>query len=304
MSDTRSDVTIRSGSDDLAAWLYQPQSNSGPAPCVVMAHGFSATRRDALPAYAEHFAAAGFGVVLFDYRGFGDSAGEPRQVISIRRQQQDYEAVVAFARRQSWVDPERIAVFGSSFSGGHAIDVAAGDPRIAAVVVQAPFADGLAQLRITPPLNALRMTVDGIRDLIRGARGRAPILIKAAGPPGTYAVLTAPEAGPGFDSIVAPDSRWQNAIGARIMLFVGAWRPVRTAAKVRCPMLVCVCDGDATTPPAAAIKLAGNAPRAEVVHYPIGHFAIYIGDHFDRAIADQTQFLERVLQPARVAAAA
>ena len=304
MSDERSDVLIRSSGDELAAWVYKPEAGAGPSPCIVMAHGFSATRSDRLPAYAEHFAAAGFGVVLFDYRGFGDSAGEPRQVISIRRQQQDYEAVIAFARSQSWVDPERIAVFGSSFSGGHAIDVAARDQRIAAVVVQAPFADGLVQLRITPPLNAVRMTFDGLRDLAAAARGRAPVMIPAAGPAGSYAVLTAAEAEPGFAAITGPQSRWKNEIGARIMLFVGAWRPVRTAKNVRCPVLVCVCDADQTTPPGAAVKLAHKTPRGEVVHYPIGHFDIYVGEHFERAVADQTRFLERVLMPARVAAAA
>ena len=304
MNDERSDVLIRSGGDDLAAWVYEPEVGAGPSPCIVMAHGFSATRSDRLPAYAEHFAAAGFGVVLFDYRGFGDSGGKPRQVIQIKRQQQDYEAAIAFARAQDWVDPERVAVFGSSFSGGHAIDLAARDQRIAAVVVQAPFADGLAQLRITPRRNAARMTVDGLRDLAASARGRAPVMIPAAGPPGSYAALTAAEVEPGFAAIAGPQSRWKNEIGARIMLFVGAWRPLRTARKVRCPVLVCVCDADETTPPAPAVKLARNAPRGELVHYPIGHFDIYVGEHFERAVADQTRFLQRVLMPARVPAVA
>ena len=198
MTITPSDVQIRSGADELAAWAYRPGGER--LPCIVMAHGFSATRRDALPAYAERFAAAGFGVVLFDYRGFGDSGGEPRQVVDIRRQQHDYRAAIAWARRQEWIDPARIALFGSSFSGGHVIDVASHDPAIAAVIAQAPFADGLAQLRITPPVTALRMTIDGLRDLWAGSRGRPPVMIPPAGPPGSYAVMTAPEAEPGFDA--------------------------------------------------------------------------------------------------------
>ena len=139
MSITPSDIRIRSGADELAAWVYEPGRAGERVPCVVMAHGFSATRADGLQPYAERFAAAGFGVVLFDYRGFGDSGGEPRQVIDIRRQQEDYEAAVRFAGRQDWVDPERVALFGSSFSGGHVVDVASRDHRIAAVVAQAPL---------------------------------------------------------------------------------------------------------------------------------------------------------------------
>ncbi|HEY5143893.1 MAG TPA: alpha/beta fold hydrolase [Solirubrobacteraceae bacterium] len=305
MAHTRTDVTIPSGADELAAWLHRPEpAADARIPCIVMAHGFSATRADALPAYAERFADAGFGVVLFDYRGFGDSGGAPRQVIDIRRQQEDYEAAIRFAARQSWVDPERIALFGSSFSGGHVVDVASRDQRIAAVIAQAPFADGLAQLRHTPPKVAARGTLDGLRDLLAAARGRAPVMIRPAGAPGSYAVMTAPEAEPGFAGIVASDSRWQNAVGARIMLFVGAWRPVVKARAVTAPLLVCVCDADETTPPAPAVQMALNAPRGEVVHYPIGHFDIYTGADFERAITDQLAFLERVLTPATVGAPA
>ena len=97
MTHTREDLTFTSGGDQIAAWLYRP-SASAPVPCVVMAHGFSATRRDRLPAYAERYADAGFAVLLFDYRGFGDSGGGPRQVIDIRRQQEDYEAAIVAAR--------------------------------------------------------------------------------------------------------------------------------------------------------------------------------------------------------------
>jgi len=297
-----SDERIRSGADELAAWVYRPEGEH--LPCVVMAHGFSATRSDALPAYAERFAAAGFGVVLFDYRGFGDSGGEPRQVVDIRRQQRDYRAAVEWARRQDWVDPARVALFGSSFSGGHVIDVASQDPSIAAVIAQAPFADGLAQLRITPPANALRATVDGLRDLWADARGRPPVMIAPAGPPGSYAVMTAPEAEPGFAGIVGEDSRWRPEVGARIMLFVGTWRPVRLARRIACPVLVCVCDRDETTPPGPAARMGRSAPLGEVVHYPIGHFDIYLGEAFEQAVSDQIAFLERALTPERVGAAA
>ena len=93
------DVRIPSHGEQLAAYLYRPEPAEGDAPCVVMAHGFSATRDDGLPAYAEAFRDAGFAVVLFDYRHFGASTGEPRQLLDIGRQHDDYRAVVAWARR-------------------------------------------------------------------------------------------------------------------------------------------------------------------------------------------------------------
>jgi uncharacterized protein len=254
-----------------------------------MAHGFSATRQDTLPAYAERFAAAGMAVLLFDYRHFGASTGEPRQLLDIGRQQADYRAAIAFARTLGGIDAHRIALFGTSFSGGHVVAVAAKDPSIAAVVSQAPFADGLAAVRITPPLTALA--------------GRAPRLMPAVGPPGSFAVMTQPDAQPGFEAIVPAGSHWRNEVAARVMLRVALYRPVRSAASVACPLLVCVCERDTTTPPGPAVKMGERAPRGEVARYPIGHFDIYVGDHFERAVADQTAFLQRHLAPVAPAAA-
>lgn len=302
MAHIREDLTFDSGGVPLAAWLYRPAAAEDDAvPCVVMAHGFSGTRRDGLEPYAERFADAGFGVLLFDYRSFGDSGGEPRQVISIRGQQEDYRAAIRAAARVAWVDPARIVLFGSSFSGGHVVTVAAGDAQIAAVIAQAPFADGVAQLRSSPPRVSARMTVDALRDAVGAAFGRPPVTVAATGPPGGYAVMTAPEAEPGFRAIVGADSRRSEEVAARVMLHVGLWRPVSDARRVACPVLVCVCDRDETTPPAPAAQMARNAPRGEVVHYPIGHFDIYVGDAFERAVTDQVEFLRRVLAPSAAA---
>jgi uncharacterized protein len=300
----REDLTFVSGADTCAAWLYRPEAVAGTVPCVVMAHGFSATRGDRLPAYAERFAAAGMAVLLFDYRHFGDSTGEPRQLLDIGRQQADYRAAIAFARTLGGIDAQRIALFGTSFSGGHVVAVAARDPSIAAVVAQAPFADGLTAVRVTPPLTALRATALGLLDQAAGLSRRDPRLMAAVGPPGSFAVMTKPDAQPGFEAIVPADSRWRNEVAARVMLRIALYRPVRSAANVACPLLVCVCEGDTTTPPGAAIKMGERAPRGEVVRYPIGHFEIYVGEHFERAVADQTAFLQRHLAPVTPAVAA
>src|ERR1044072_717076 len=133
----RTDVTVPSGDDTLAAWLYLPDSSTGRTPpVVVMAHGRGAVKEMRLDAFAERFAAAGFAALVFDYRHFGDSTGQPRQLVDIGRQHADWQAAVAHARSLAGVDPDRIALWGSSFSGGHVVWVAARDPRVAAVVSQ------------------------------------------------------------------------------------------------------------------------------------------------------------------------
>ena len=94
----RRDVSIPVGPERLAAWWYPPAGERAKAPCVVMAHGFAAIKEMRLGAYAERFAEAGFGALIFDYRHFGQSTGEPRNLLDPRVQQEDWRAAVAYAR--------------------------------------------------------------------------------------------------------------------------------------------------------------------------------------------------------------
>jgi dienelactone hydrolase len=290
----RQDVTFTSGDGGCAAWLYRPPG-PGPSPLVVMAHGFSAVREQRLDAYAEHFAAAGLGVLLFDYRHFGASPGEPRQLLDITRQREDYRAAIAHARSLDGIDPERIALFGSSFSGGHVLSVAATDSGIAAIVAQCPFTDGLASLPTLGARNMALATVAGLRDRVRALTGRAPYYMPAVGPPGTLAVMSTPDAQPGFAEITPPGSTWENRVAARIALAVGLDRPGRAAARITAPILFCVCEQDTVAPAAATLKHAARAPQAEIRRYACGHFEIYVGEPFARAVTDQTEFLTRTL---------
>lgn len=292
MGRERVDVRIPSHGEELAAYLYRPSDGDDPVPCVVMAHGFSATRDDGLPDYAEAFADAGFAVLLFDYRHFGASTGLPRQLLDIGRQQDDYRAAVQWARHAEGIDPDRIALWGSSFSGGHVLTVAAADPRIAAVIAQAPYTDSLPILRRMSVRNLVPAAVAALRDSAGAVLGREPVLMPAAGPPGSFAALTEPDALTGFQAIIGPESLWRNEVAARLMLTLPFFRPVRLAARLTMPVLLCVCDADTTTPPSSTITVGRRAPRAELRHYPYGHFAIYTDPQVK---IDQVDFLRRVL---------
>jgi fermentation-respiration switch protein FrsA (DUF1100 family) len=241
---------------------------------------------------------------VFDYRHFGASAGEPRQLLSVSKQHADYHAAIAYARGLDWVDPDRVAVFGSSFSGGHAIAIAAQDQRLAAAVSQCPYTDAIASLPKLGAKNIAMATAHGIRDLLRAARGRPPYYIPAVGRPGTFAVMTAPDALPGFEALLPAQTNWENRVAARIGVLVGTYRPGRLASKVSCPILFCICDTDSVAPASAAAKYAAMAAKSEVKRYPVGHFDIYIGEPFEQAVADQTEFLVRHLLGTASAASA
>jgi fermentation-respiration switch protein FrsA (DUF1100 family) len=290
----RNDVEFRSGGLRCAAWLYRPDAE-GPLPLVVMAHGFSGTREMRLDAYADHFAQEGIAALVFDYRHFGASAGEPRQLVDIRRQHEDYEAAIAYARQLDWVDADRIALFGSSFSGGHVLAVGARDHRLAAIVSQCPFTDGLATLPKLGVANVVRGGAAGLRDQLGALAGRAPYYVPVTGEPGSFAVMTTPDSKRGIEAIVPAETRWENRVAARILVRIGLYRPGRQAARITCPVLVCACDGDALAPATKTAELVSKAPRAEVKHYPFGHFDIYVGEPFEQAVSDQAAFLRRHL---------
>jgi fermentation-respiration switch protein FrsA (DUF1100 family) len=295
----RTDVTFSSGGESCAAWLYRPDGGER-APLVVMAHGFSATRELRLDAYAEHFCAAGLGALVFDYRHFGASEGQPRQLLDVPRQHADYRAAIAYARGLDWVDADRIALFGSSFSGGHVIAVAAKDPRIAAVVSQCPFTDAIASLPKMGAKNILKASVAGVRDEIAALRGGERVYIPAVGPPGSFAVMSAPDVQPGFAAMTPADTNWENRVAGQIAIRITFYRPGRAARNVSCPILFCICDTDSLAPAGATARYAATAPKGEVKHYPVGHFEIYMGEAFERAVGDQTEFLTRHLSPGAV----
>ncbi len=289
-STTRLDVTFDSHGVECAAWLYLP-AGDGPAPVLVMAHGLGAVRGMRLDAFAERFVAAGYACLVFDYRYFGDSAGTPRQLLSIKAQLQDWSAAVAYARTRPELDPDRVVLWGSSFSGGHVIVTAAGDRAVAAVIAQCPFTDGVASALTMDPITSSKVSVRAARDLVGSRVGRPPVMITTAGRPGTTALMTAPDAEPGYLALVPGGDEFPNEVAARVGLQIPLHRPGRLASKVTSPILFCVCDDDSVAPAKATLRHAAKAPRGEIKRYPDGHFDIYTGDGFERVVADQLAFL-------------
>lgn len=271
---------------------------SAGRPCVVMGHGWGGTRDSGLDEFADRLGAAGLDVLAFDYRHFGESGGSPRQLMSIRRQLDDYAAAVAFARSLPGVDPARIVVWGVSLSGGHTLRLAAQDPTLAGVIALTPSTDGRAStaysVRNNGPGPLLSLVGLGLFDAARAAAGRRPVLGRVTGPAGDrIAALNAPGVYEAYTEISGPT--WRNEFTARLVLANGFYRPVRTAAEIRCPVLVQIADDDLTAPPRAAEKAAEKA-RAEVRHYPCDHMDVYYGGAwFERVVEHQLFFLRRHL---------
>ena len=291
----RQDVHFASGKERCAAWLYRPADADADAPCVVMASGFSCVRDQGLDGFAERFAAAGFAVLAFDYRGFADSGGEPRQLVRASRQCDDWRAALRFARSLDWVDERRIAIWGFSAGGGHVQLLARSEAGIGAAVCVAPLVDGARTLHHIGGLPLLtRLGLAGIRDGLRALRGAEAFRVPAAGPPGSGAVISSPEGLSGFESITPPGSSWRNEACARTFM-APPYRLTRKTRRIPIPILYCIAEGDDVTPPALGKQAAARAPFGELRTYPGGHFDPFLGETLERMAADQLEFLARRL---------
>ncbi len=287
----RQKVRFVSGDTECAAWHY-PGTNGG---CVVMAGGFAVPKEPGTDLFATRFNEAGFGVLAFDYRGFGDSGGQPRQVARISQQLDDWQAAVDFAGTLPGVDPARLAVWGFSASGGHIFAVAARNPQLAAAIAQTPNADGPAAarnaMRHQKPLAMLRFLGRGVLDLLGGLVGRRPLLVPLVGSPGTVALLTTPDAQETGRALRADRyPHWQQAVAARSALLLGWYRPGRHARRVQCAMLVVACDEDQSALAGPAVRAARRAPRGELVRLPGGHYAPFLDAH-EQVVDAELSFL-------------
>lgn len=297
----RIDVTFESGGETIAAWFYPPPAPG--APCVVLGHGFAGVKEARLDAFAERFASAGFACLVFDYRHFGGSGGRPRQIVDVRRQQEDWAAAIAWARSAEGIDPRRIALWGTSFGGGHVLEIAARRHDIAAGVLHMALVDPMATTGDEGLWHTLKLVAASFRDVAHRLLRRAPYLIPAVGPPGTLAFMTVPEAAPGYFSIVTNAPAWRNEVAAAIVIRMGTWKPARSAAKVTCPLLFVVGESDAITPAATTRNAAARCRSARVFSLPGGHFDAYLGEAFERSVEAEVAFLREALAPAGIEAA-
>lgn len=291
---TREDHVFKSRGKRCAAWLYRPRE-AGRPPVVVMAHGFGAQRDFGLPAFAERFAAGGMAVFLFDYRNFGASEGEPRNLVNPRRHLRDWQAALGYVRELPGVDAGRIGLWGSSYSGGHVMVTAARDPGVAAIVAQVPFVDGITSALRLGPKHLVRASVETVRDLARAATFREPHYVPIVEDADKFGIMNTPECKPGYLSIVPEGSEWRNACPARAALELLLYRPMNHTRKVKCPALVILGEKDTLISPRAVERAASRMREVTIVHLDVGHFDVYVGEWFERVVRMEADFLSRHL---------
>ena len=293
---TRTDLTFRSAETHCAAWLYSPAPDTVSGrlpPVIVMAHGLGAVKDMRLDAFATRFCTAGYACLVFDYRHFGESGGEPRQLLDIDKQLDDWRAAIGFARSLDSVDGRQLILWGSSFSGGHVLALSAEDSGVRAVMSQCPFTDGLASVLAVNPISSLQVTLLSLLDIAGSWFGAQPLLLNTASSPFTAGLMTAADAMPGYLALVPEQSSFVNKVAARIGLNILRYYPGRKVKDIHVPVLFCICQKDSVAPARQTRRYAQQARLGEILELDLGHFDIYSGPAFEQVVERQLAFLSR-----------
>lgn len=278
---TRQDIQIKSSGLNMAGWLYIPTglSQGDKRPAIVMAHGWSAVKEMYLDDYAAKFASNGFVVTVFDYRNFGPSEGEPRQHIDPAMQLEDYKNAITWTQLQSMVNPDKIGIWGSSYSGGHVLHLGAYDRRVKAVVAQVPLVNAVANFRrlvrndYWPGMHAW-LAADRMEQYKTGKMGYLPVVDEQGKP----SALPTPDSYEWF--IKAGKTRapnWKNEQTVRSLELALEYYPAAGIQLISpTPLLMVVAENDVLTPTDLAIEAYSRAmepKKLEII--PGGHFDAY-----------------------------
>jgi uncharacterized protein len=278
---TRRDIEFDAEGVTLRGWFYPAQGATGSAPTVVMAHGFSAVKEMYLDSFAEVFSAAGLGALVFDNRNFGASDGEPRQEIDPWAQVRDYRHAITYATTLPEVDPARIGIWGSSYSGGHVLVVGAIDRRVKAVVGQVPLISGHDNLRALVRADFIA----GFREMFDADRlarfqGKEPAMVPVVDEdPLAPCALPTPDSWSWFSETgLNRAPAWSNEVTLRSVEMFTEYEPVSYVPYISpTPLLLLVAAGDHLVP--AELAIAGYEQAREpkkIIIMPGGHFDAYV----------------------------
>lgn len=284
-------VEFLSQGQRCSADLYLPEGKPGKPPLVIMAHGFAAEKAFGLKPFAAHFVENGLAVLVFDYRGFGQSEGTPRTLVHPKKQLEDWNAAIDYALDHPEVDGSRLALWGTSLGGGHALVSASRRKEVSAVVAQVPHVDFLPSIKVLGVGFAIQSIPHILQDLLRAGLRLSPHTVPVVSDRDGFAALNTPECFPGYTAMIPEGVQWNNAIPARSLLHFGFYRPVRVFKKITCPVLIQAGIHDSLIPISAVREAGESISNLKLEEYPISHFDIYKGEAFQAAIAKQVQFL-------------
>lgn len=264
----RQDVRFNLHGTPIAAHLYQPATVAAPCPAVIMAPGFGGVKEMLIPYYAHALAEAGIATLAFDYPNFGDSGGSPRQYVDIPAQLATYQVALDYLQQQPHIDEHRLALWGSSLSGGHTLMIAARDIRVKSAMAIIPFI--ATSLAMAPKF--FRITALDTTMRLLGGKGKT---IKIAGQPNEVAAMNSDGAWEWMQKMTADAPGFRNYVTVSSLLQMVNYRTARSARSIHIPLKVILASDDTITPARMVKKALATVPQVSIEEYPKTHFELF-----------------------------
>jgi fermentation-respiration switch protein FrsA (DUF1100 family) len=284
-------VNFTSQNSRISGHLYLPTVATKPAPLIILCHGFCGVKELLLPAFAERFANNGYAALTFDYRGFGESEGETGRLVP-KLQIEDIHAAIEWAKKESNVDSNRIALWGSSFGGANAIIAASQSDDIKCVIAQLTFADGETVITgemSTEEKDKFLSTLERMRD--KKAKTGKEMMVPIA-------KVLSDEQSVDFFNQFKDDF---PALTIKIP-FLTVWetichKPVEALANLNKPVMIIAAEQDGVNPLSESQVLfdKANEPKALYVEEGATHYQVYSGKHFESVVTKQLEWFNQYL---------
>jgi pimeloyl-ACP methyl ester carboxylesterase len=277
-----------------AATLYVPQGTAPDQalPAILMVGGWGSIQRALTSSFTHRFVEAGFAVMEFDYPGWGDSGGFPRQGINPWRRTRVADTALAHLKSQPMVAAHQITLWGTSFGGGHVVDLASQHPELKGAIIQVPMLDGLAATFATPPGRLMKLIGLGLLGQIKpGAQIHVPTLARE----GAFGTMDRDGAWQAMELALEAwqGHRYDNRVTAQSVLTMPLYRPWLRLKDVKIPMLMIGATRDTVAPFVSdKVRRVGN-PHVQVVEIDADHFDPYFDPLFPEVLAHQLKFLGR-----------
>jgi len=281
-----------------AATLHLPTDKpiKTPIPAILIVHGWGGVQDALTPPFCEQFTQAGFAVMTFDYPTWGDSQGLPRNSINPWQRVRDADAALTHLKSQTQVDARRVIIWGSSFGGGHAVELAAEHPDLLGVIAQVPMLDGRAALGAIPLTRMARLSINAIADLL----SPKPLYIPIVAPLGKYASMDRDNAHESLlrglaQAGIENTHKYDNRVTASSVLTIGLYRPFKRLKDIRVPTLLIGGSHDSVAPfDEDTIRLINN-PCIQTKVLDANHFDPYFEPIFSKNLAYQMSFLNTLV---------
>ena len=275
-----------------SGYLYHPINQNKPDIIIVMAHGFGGDTSLRLSNFAETFVQHSMSVYMFDYRTFGESDGEPRQYVNPFCHIQDWKNAIDHVRTMPNEIFKKIVLWGTSFSGGHVLSLAAQDHDISAVIAQVPFVDGLSSSLMSGINTILNGLIASMRDYFHWITWRKPYYIPIVGFENQFAALNAKDCLESFKALILQDSKWENKVTARSLSLIPLYWPWIHSKKIQCPVLIIAAKHDSLISIHSIKWTASLIKQCNLIEMDCNHFDPYTGHYFSKNISYQLTFLK------------